>query len=218
MNAAPPGDRQPPDASPHGMGDSAVAGGIVLAALGWFFTFGLAWGNFWVKIGITVVAVTTYSLVFKRPDVRFRPASLALGLVSAVLLYAGFWVGNAVAPYVLPGAHAQVGGIYGMGEGSSRAWIFLLLFFVTGPGEEIFWRGFLQGGLERRWGVLPAYVAATLVYGGVHVFSGNPMLMLAALVAGAFWGAMYAWKHDLAALIVSHSFWSAFIFAVVPIR
>jgi len=94
----------------------------------------------------------------------------------------------------------------------------LLLFFVTGPGEEIFWRGFLQGRLEKKLGLIPGAAAATLVYGGVHVFSGNVMLILAALVAGAFWGAMYAWKHDLMALIVSHAFWSAFIFAVIPIR
>ena len=195
-----------------------IAGAIALAALGWFFTFGLAWGNFWVKIGITVVVVTAYSLAFRRPEIRFHGGSIAIGLLSAAVLYAGFWVGNGVAPHVVPGAARHVGGIYGMGEGSSKLWIFLLLFFVTGPGEEIFWRGFLQGTLERRLGVGGGYLVATLVYAGVHVFSGNPMLILAALVAGAFWGAMYAWKHDLAALIVSHSFWSAFIFAVVPIR
>lgn len=194
-----------------------IAGAIVLAALGWFFTFGLPWGNFWVKIGITVVAVCSYSLVFEWPRLTWRASSVALGVSSAALLYLAFWLGNTVAPYVVPGAHAQVGGIYGLGTGSPRAWIFLLLFFVTGPGEEIFWRGFLQGNLERRLGVVPGYLIATLVYGGVHVFSGNLMLMLAALVAGAFWGAMYAWKHDLPALIVSHSLWSAFIFAVFPI-
>jgi membrane protease YdiL (CAAX protease family) len=195
-----------------------IAGAILLAALGWFFTFGLGWGNFWVKIGITVVVVTGYSLVFQRPEIRFRASSILLGFVSAVVLYAGFFLGSALAPYVVPGAHTQVGGIYGMGEGSSKFWIFLLLFFVTGPGEEIFWRGFLQRNLEKRLGLVSGYVVATLIYGAVHVFSGNPMLILAALVAGAFWGAMYAWKHDLAALVVSHSFWSAFIFAVIPIR
>ncbi len=194
-----------------------IAGAIVLAGLGWFFTFGVPWGNFWVKIGIAVVAVCSYSLVFERPRLAWRFSSLALGVGSAVVLYFGFWVGNALAPYIVPGAHAQVGGIYGLGTGSSRVWIFLLLLLVTGPGEEIFWRGFLQGHLERRLGVVPGYLVATLIYGGVHVFSGNAMLMLAALVAGAFWGALYAWKHDLAALIVSHSLWSAFIFAVLPI-
>ncbi len=195
-----------------------VTAAIVLACLGWFFTFGLAWGNFWVKIGITVVAVCAYSFAWQRPHIRVHASSIAVGAVSAALLYAVFWVGNAVAPWVVPGAHAQVGGIYGMGDGSSRAWIFLLLFFVTGPGEEIFWRGFLQQRLEDRLGRVPGYLVATLVYGGVHVFSRNPMLILAALVAGAFWGAMYLWRRDLAAVIVSHSVWSAVIFAVLPIR
>jgi uncharacterized protein len=194
-----------------------IGGAILLATLGWFFTFGVPWGNFWIKIGITVVCVCSYSLAIQRPRLELRASSIVLGTVSAVVLYSGFWLGNAIAPYVVPGAHTQVGGIYELGEGSSRVWIFLLLFFVTGPGEEIFWRAFLQQNLERRLGLLPGYVAATLVYGGVHVFSGNPMLILAALVAGAFWGAMYAWKHDLLALVVSHSLWSAFIFAVFPI-
>jgi uncharacterized protein len=195
-----------------------IAGAILLACLGWAFTFGLAWGNFWIKIGITVVVVCAYSFAWQRPAIRWRASSIATGLVSAAVLYAVFWVGNAIAPYIVPGAHGHVGGIYGMGDGSSKVAIFCLLFFVTGPGEEIFWRGCLQQRLEARMGTWAGYVVATLVYGGVHVFSFNPMLILAALVAGAFWGAMYAWKHDLAALIVSHSLWSAFIFAVIPIR
>jgi membrane protease YdiL (CAAX protease family) len=37
-------------------------------------------------------------------------------------------------------------------------------------------------------------------------------------VAGAFWGALYLWKRDVALLIVSHSLWSAFIFAIAPVR
>ena len=44
------------------------------------------------------------------------------------------------------------------------------------------------------------------------------MLILAALVAGAFWGLEYLWRRDLAAVVVSHSLWSAVIFAVAPVR
>ena len=194
-----------------------IAGAIALACAGWAFTFGLAWGNFWLKIGLTVIAVCSYSLAFKLPNVRLTSRAVAVVLVSAAVLYMVFFVGNAVAPYVVPGEHAQVGGIYGLGEGSSRIWIFLLLFFVTGPGEEVFWRGFLQDALQKRLRPLTGYLAATAVYGGVHVFSGNLMLTLAALVAGAFWGALYLWRKDLAFLIVSHSVWSAVIFAILPI-
>ena len=195
-----------------------ILGGVALACLGWAFTFGPAWGNFWIKIGVTVVSVCAYSFIWQRPRIVFRWTSIGAGLVSAMLLYGVFFVGNAVAPYVVGGARGQVGGIYGLGTGASPAAVFLLLMFVTGPGEEIFWRGFLQDRLEARLGRMSGYVVATLIYGGVHVFSGNVMLMLAALAAGAWWGAFYVWKKDLLALIVSHSVWSAFIFAILPIR
>lgn len=193
-------------------------GGILLALVGWAFTFGLGWGNFWVKIGATVFFVTAYSVLWQRPRITFRWSSLALGIASAALLYGIFWAGNALAPFVVPGARGQVGGIYGLGEGSRKIWICLLLLLVTGPGEEIFWRGFVQGRLQEKWGSFCGYGVATLIYGGVHVFSRNPMLIFAALVAGAFWGAQYSLRRDLLALIISHSLWSAFIFAVLPIR
>lgn len=195
-----------------------ILGGVLLACLGWAFTFGLSWGNFWIKIGVTVVAVCGYSLVWQRPRIILRWSSVGVGLVSAALLYSIFFAGNAVAPYLVGGASGQVGGIYRLGTGSSLVAVFFLLCCVTGPGEEIFWRGFLQERLESRLGRMRGYVLATLIYGGVHVFSGNVMLVLAALVAGAWWGAYYAWRKDLLALIVSHSVWSAVIFAVLPIR
>ena len=70
----------------------------------------------------------------------------------------------------------------------------------------------------KRLGPAGGFLLATTVYAGVHVFSGNLILILAALVAGAFWGLLYLWKRDLLIQIVSHSIWSAFIFAVFPIH
>jgi len=195
-----------------------LKGAIILAVVGWGFTFGLEWGNFWVKIGCTVLAITAYALFFRRPKIRFSPAEVVLGLASAALLYGIFWVANTLSPYIIPGARAQVGGIYQLGEGTQRLWIMLLLLFVTGPGEELFWRGFLQDTLMERCGRWPGFIAAVALYGGVHVFSMNVMLIGAACVAGAFWGLQYQWRRNLAGLIISHSLWSAFIFAVIPIR
>jgi hypothetical protein len=195
-----------------------ITGGVVIAFVCWAFAFGWAWGNFWGKIGLSVVIVLTYSLIWQRPAITFRAKSIALGVLSAAVLYGLFFLGNALAPLVLPGARAQVGGIYGLGWGTSRLLVFLLLLFVTGPAEEIFWRGFLQSRMMAAWGAGRGCLAATLVYAGVHVFSGNPVLVIAALLAGAFWGALYVWRRDVLLLIVSHSVWSAFIFAVAPVR
>jgi membrane protease YdiL (CAAX protease family) len=195
-----------------------IIGGILLAVLCWGFTFGWSGGNFWVKIGLSVLIVLSYSLIWQRPTVSFRLRSILLGALSAAVLYGIFVLGNALAPYVVHGAPTQVGGIYGLGSGTDRLLIFLLLALVTGPGEEIFWRGFLQSRMAARWGNVAGYVATTFVYAAVHLFSGNLILTLAALIAGAYWGALYLWRRDLGLLIVSHSLWSAVIFAVAPIR
>ena len=191
---------------------------VLLAFVCWAATFGWSGGNFWVKIGVSVVAVFAYSLFWQKPKIAFRLRSFFLGLLSAAILYAVFYLGHHLAPYLLPASKTQVGGIYSLGEGTGKVLIFLLLFFITGPGEEIFWRGFLQDRLMEKYGDFPGFISATLVYAGVHVFSWNLMLILAALVAGAFWGLLYLWKRDLLAQITSHSFWSAVIFAVAPIQ
>lgn len=190
---------------------------IILASFCWAFTFGWTGGNFWIKIGVSVLIVTFYSLLWQLPTLEVRLKSFVTGVISAVVLYGIFFLGNALAPYVVPYARESVGGIYSLGAGSSKILVFLLLLVITGPGEEIFWRGFLQEQLMKRWGNCSGYVVTTVIYAGVHVFSGNLILTLAALVAGAFWGALYLWKRDVFLLIVSHSLWSAFIFAVVPI-
>jgi uncharacterized protein len=195
-----------------------IWGAILLPIIGWAFTFGWSGGNFWIKIGVSVLLVTFYSFYWQRPKISFHLYSLVWGILSAAILYILFFLGNALAPYFLSGAPGQVGGIYSLGEGTSKILVFLLLFFVTGPGEEIFWRGFLQEQMTRRHGGFTGYAFTTLIYAGVHIFSGNLILILAALIAGAFWGALYLWKRDLLIQITSHSFWSAFIFAVFPVH
>ncbi len=195
-----------------------IWGAVVLASVCWVITFGWSGGNFWLKIGVSVVVVSLYSLFWQRPNISVHLRSLLLGLFSALILYSIFLLGNKLAPIILPGAKTQVGGIYSLGAGANKVFIFLLLFFITGPGEEIFWRGFLQDRLMQRWGKFTGYLMTTALYAGVHVFSWNAMLILAALVAGAFWGFLYLWKRDLLVQITSHSFWSAVIFAVAPVQ
>jgi CAAX protease family protein len=195
-----------------------ISGAVVLASVCWATTFGWPGGNFWVKIGLSVVVVSLYSLLWRRPKISFNLRPFFLGLCSALILYAIFLLGSKLAPTILPGAKTQVGGIYSLGAGENKIFIFLLLFFITGPGEEIFWRGFLQDRLMERWGNVTGYLMTTALYAGVHVFSWNLMLILAAFVAGAFWGLLYLWRKDLLIQITSHSFWSAVIFAVAPVQ
>lgn len=196
--------------------------GTVLLAFGlWFFTFYLTWGVFWIKISLSAALLAGVSLLLQ-PDrikqLRFTPRSVWIGLLSAGVLYFIFWTGKRISSILFPFADQQIGGIYGIGEGTPMWIIGLLLFFVTAPGEEIYWRGYLQEELMTRHGRSKGWLFAAAVYAIVHVWSLNFMLIGAAAVAGLFWGAMYRRFRELEPVIVSHAVWSCVIFAVFPMQ
>ncbi len=184
----------------------------------WALTFGLSAGNFWLKIGFSVIFISLYSLIWQRPKISFRFNSILWGSISSLLLYIIFLIGNKFASYIFTGSNSQVENIYSLGMGTNKILVFLLLFFITGPGEEIFWRGFIQDRLMVKWGYLRGYLVTTIIYSGVHIFSGNSILILASFVAGAFWGLLYLWKRDLLIQMFSHSLWGAVIFIFAPIQ
>lgn len=198
-----------------------LAATVLLAAGLWFITFALEWTSFWIKISLSAALLAVISLILRPPrrdDFRFTGRAVLLGLLSAAGLYFIFWAGKTVSTAIFDFAGQQIGGIYRKGTGTPMLTIALLLFWVTGPSEEIFWRGYLQRSLMERFGRWPGWAAATAIYAGVHIWSFNFMLVGAAAVAGAFWGVMYARLGSLVPVIVSHSVWSTVIFAVFPIK
>ena len=101
-------------------------------------------------------------------------------------------------------------------EGPS--WVIaLVLLFVTSPAEEIFWRGFIQRHFMEKMGDLCGWLAASAVYAAIYISSGNIMLVLAALVAGLFWGWLYMKTRDLRACILSHALWTVAVFILWPL-
>lgn len=198
----------------------AVLGTVLLAAFLWFVTFYVSWAVFWVKISFSAAILAGISLWLTPPEkihFRINVKSILIGLTSAAALYGLFWVGKTLSSEVFSFAPNQIGAIYGKGDGTPLWIIFLLLFFVTGPCEEIYWRGYLQRHLMHRFGNWQGWLLATVVYAGVHIWSFNFMLIGAAGVAGAFWGGLYWRLKNLTPVIISHSIWSAVIFTLFPI-
>lgn len=185
----------------------------------WFVTFYLGGPNFWIKITcssaiLAWIAISRHSI--RENTLLFDRSSFVQGLLFAIALYLVFWAGKTISSLILPFAPEQIGAIYGKGQGFPTAVVFFLLLLVTGPCEEIFWRGYLQRKLMERHGRWAGFTLATLVYAGVHVFSLNFMLTGAAAVAGAFWGYLYMRLGRLDSIIISHSLWSAVIFSIAP--
>ncbi len=149
---------------------------------------------------------------------RWKPAWIVWGLGSALVLYGAFWLGDSLARSMFDFAPEQVGRIYGLRAGRSPWRIGLLLFFLIGPAEEIYWRGFLQRTLEIRLsGALSGWLVAASVYGLIHVWALNFMLFMAALLCGLFWGLLFYWTRNLWPGMISHAVWDVMIFLLLPI-
>jgi len=142
--------------------------------------------------------------------------SIVIGLLSAGILYAIFFVGYYVVSWMFSSGAGMVGAVYDMGEGTPAWTIGLVLLLVIGPCEEIFWRGYVHRTLDGAYGWYG--IALTIMaYTAVHIVVGNPVLLLAALVCGAYWSLLLFVFDDILANIVSHAVWTASIFAFFPL-
>lgn len=190
---------------------------LALAAVCFAGVFAAPYGNFWVKITLTVLLLTGLSGIKpKRPVVN--PTEIVIGILGAVVLYGIFWFGNYLSSQVFSFAPEQVDSIYAIKQQGNKTIIAAILLLITSPGEEIFWRGYIQQTAMNRWGRIPGCLAGIAAYAGVHVASGNFMLVGAALTAGVFWCLLYSWRRNLTACVISHCLWTVGVFLLFPIR
>ncbi len=203
---------------------TATAAAVLLAAALWCVLFSpwvRGWVDFWFGMTLAAGLLTGIAVWLERGRLRdrlqWKAAHLAIGLVSAALLYAIFVAGDRLSRAILPFAGEEIVAIYARRGSSSPILIGALLFAWIGPAEEIFWRGFLQHRLAGRWGNLRGYLIASALYAAVHLWAGNLMLVLAAFLCGLFWGTVYRRRGSLWPGIVSHAVWDVLVFLVAPI-
>ena len=197
---------------------------LSIAALGFSLLFSGYHFDFWLQLSLTIIIITGLALLFRKHDIirQLRidrdewPKTILLGLVSAIFLYLIFLIGSDLATFFLSFGKSGVGGIYGFGEGVDPRLIAFLLLFIIGPGEEVFWRGYLQKTFARRFGRIGVLITI-LAYAGVHLASGNMMLILAAFSGGVFWGMLYHYYKNLWVNIISHAFWDLIAFVLFPL-
>ena len=198
---------------------------VGFAAAGFFVLFS-PWTkgsiSFWPMMSLTagLLAAAAIPIDYKKVKAiyRFDRGDIFIGVLSAAFLYAVFWVGHFISTWILPFAAAQVNSIYTIRGGASSIQIGLLLLLLIGPAEEIFWRGFVQRRLWKRYGPLWGFVLSVAIYAGVHVWSFNFMLIAAAAVCGGFWGLMFLSTRRLWPCIISHAVWDVMILLIWPIQ
>jgi membrane protease YdiL (CAAX protease family) len=187
----------------------------------WFLTFAVPVGNFWIKLCLSasILAVTGVMLRRSEQDALFcfKRRHLWIGPVSALVLYGIFWLGNQVSSILFLFASKEISIIYLNKTQLPLAVIGLLLVFVMGPAEEIYWHGFIQRSFSHRFGAAAGVLLTTAVYAVVHVVAFNFMLFVAAAICGLFWGVLYQREQSLIPVIISHSLWDLIIFVLFPL-
>ncbi len=201
---------------------------IGLAFVLWFVMFVLQPLNFWVMLTFSTSLLSVVAFALGRPLIpsgEFTAKNGLVGVLLAALLYALFYLGNQflllvsrLFPSLLPDPARDIASVYANLGGLSPSLVAFLLFFPIGFGEEVFWRGFVQRRLGERGSVTSAFVLTTLLYTAIHVPTGNPVLILAALTCGLFWGGFYWATGRLVPVLVSHMLWDPFIFVIMPIK
>ena len=202
---------------------------VVMAAVLWFIMFS-PWTapqvNFWAFMAASAIVLTCFALIFGgRKSLGLEGIgsgsafvkTCVLGFVIAALLWGIFYVGDKVSQLLFSFARPQVDNIYDIKGTLSPTLLALLLLFVIGPAEEIFWRGYVQRTLSNFRSPLFAFIVTTMCYTFIHLPSGNFMLIMAALVCGIVWGGLYYFMPNrLTAIIISHALWDAAAFVWLP--
>lgn len=187
----------------------------------WFVVFGWKPLAFWYLMVPSMAVLLGLAWYLRGPifrHERFTRNDLIWGVGSAVVLYGVFVVGNALAPIFIPGAHHDVGNVYGIKAGFSPVLVGLVLVFIFGPAESLFWQGVVQTVWMRRFGASVGWLLTSAFYASIHGFSRNPMLVLAALVAGLMWGLMYRLRPRIWAVVISHGLWDLAVLVLFPIH
>ena len=199
--------------------------GYIIAAILWFLMFSpwtSGYINFWGLMLFSTGGLTAYSFLAapknelrKLYSVNFK--YVIIGIVSAIALYIFFYIGNEISQLLFNFSKNQVAEVYRTKEQAGKIFIGLALLFWIGPAEEIFWRGFAQKRLADKVGDYKALIITSLVYASVHIWSGNIMLLITALICGLFWGWMFLKYKSLVPALISHAIWDVLIFVIIPL-
>jgi membrane protease YdiL (CAAX protease family) len=146
------------------------------------------------------------------------PTTWDLGMiVGGFLLLAGTLIG---AETLLSALGFESADNVVLERGQENPELFLVLipiqFLLTGPGEELLFRGVIQGLLRRAYGVVPGILAASTLFALFHVpsLSGNSLLPVLSVLflSGVVLGALYEYTRTLLVPMVAHALWNALVF------
>ncbi|WP_404449540.1 CPBP family intramembrane metalloprotease [Sutcliffiella horikoshii] len=176
---------------------------------------------FWILFPISLFSLILISLKDKKytpPNDRLVTFNDCLyGVVTGTILYGVFLMTYLILK-VLPFPLIQFVEELYLIVGPSTWWHYLALVLIIIPGEEVFWRRYLQSKMVVRYGPFVGVIFGACLYSLAHIWTGNPMLVAAAATAGVVWGGLYVWKYSLPLVIISHLVFDLWLLVIFPLN
>lgn len=196
----------------------AVAGGLAEA---------LAWAlvarrrlSVWVGVGAVLAVMGAVALATGRVSLSSRAGLVAAGMVGAAAGAALYLATRAFAAVVAPAWPAfrrHAARIYEE-RGDLTLLATLGLAMAAVAGEELFWRGFVQGTVESDLGRFGGAAVAWLGYLAANATSANLAIGAGAVVGGAAWAGLALWSGGVLAGLLSHAVWTGLMIAFPVVR
>ena len=173
---------------------------------------------FWYMFTATMLLLMSYSIINEKMEHETSFLSYSMyGIISGILLYSLFWVGHFFINVLDLPFQKEVTKLYKL-YSPTKIWQYLVLFCFIVPGEELFWRGFVQNRLSKFMDNPYSILIGAILYASVQIYSGTFIHTFSALFAGLFWGFLYSWKRSIPLVVVSHLIFDLFIFIAFPFR
>ncbi len=192
--------------------------GLVIAHVLIYFAFSQS-KVFWYIITGAMLFLIAFVILQEETDDRLSVGRYLLyGLLSGVLIYIIFWIGNFLIDlFHIKYFSKQVTKLYRL-FAPEHILHYIALILILIPGEEIFWRGFVQKHLLKNTTMWKSVIISSLLYASVQIYSGYFILIIAAFICGIFWGYLYATKRSLPLVIISHLVFDLLLLVLFPLR
>lgn len=195
--------------------DTSVISGIALSFSLWYVVFitNILW-SFWYRVTLASIILMTYAYMQKKDhlNLEFNAADILKGAISGLALYLLFYLGfNLFRPLVEGGAT----NVY-VFRSELPLIVPASLLLITSFCEEYFWRYYIQREIVIKQGKY-GIIITSLLYAAIHIPTLNLPLVMAALIAGLFWGIIYSKTGSLWLVVFSHIIWTELIFVFMPL-
>lgn len=190
----------------------SIAFAYVLLGISFTYT-----DRFWFLFSLSLFLLIVWATFDgKRQRKRLTFRTTGYGILSGILIYLLFAVGKGMIVLLELPFLMNLASLYYL-VSPKEWWHFAALGIIIIPGEELFWRGYIQHKLATKITANQAILISTLLYAGAHIFSGSLLLVLAAIVGGLCWGLLYKITENISVAILSHFVFDFLLLILLPL-